>query len=472
VAGTITLTVDGGTAANPLSLSIDPGALTLAGQTVGVDTGAFDYYIGPSGTVDGDGTISDPWHIDCINTHGATYAGKSVGLLSGTYHLRDLGVDYIDNYAGNMLEIENGSSGSPTIIKSVSPRGAVIDADFPNQSAPYPRNAVIGCTSGGYVVIDGLHIKNAGYRAVTFATGAGYIIQNCFIEDQLFASPASGSSENSCAIELLISTDGATIKNNRFEGCGAPADSNRHACVQAFGSADTLVEYNTCIGGQYGQNGVHIKNTTPGNTGEIIRFNHLDMSGCSGTKTPLRVCPIGADPIEINNNVMIGGEAVIWENAAIAQTNTLWNNTIVNNGYGGAATVSINSASSGSLNYYNNIYSRSSTVGWRGDLNLPPSDRGTIDYNFYDNSPTVVFALGSSASPSYSGLSAWQAVTDHDDNSIADTDPGFVATGADAAYYQLSSGSVCKDAGRVGGTGSTAIDMGAWGGATSVGSDF
>jgi hypothetical protein len=40
VAGSITLTTDGGTAANPLSLSIDAGALTLAGQGVGVSDGA------------------------------------------------------------------------------------------------------------------------------------------------------------------------------------------------------------------------------------------------------------------------------------------------------------------------------------------------------------------------------------------------------------------------------------------------
>jgi hypothetical protein len=42
VAGTITLTVDGGTALTPLSLSIEAGALTLAGQGVGVSTG--DWY--------------------------------------------------------------------------------------------------------------------------------------------------------------------------------------------------------------------------------------------------------------------------------------------------------------------------------------------------------------------------------------------------------------------------------------------
>jgi hypothetical protein len=56
VAGTITLTVDGGTALTPLSLSIEAGGLTIAGQTL---TGTW------TATVD--------WDAPTLNTNGDSF---------------------------------------------------------------------------------------------------------------------------------------------------------------------------------------------------------------------------------------------------------------------------------------------------------------------------------------------------------------------------------------------------------------
>jgi hypothetical protein len=431
----------------------------------------FDFYIGPAGSDSNPGTLDQPWSINALNTKWASYAGKRVGLLNGNYNLRRLGVTYIDNWSSSMLLVAAGSSASRTVIQSVEPQGAVIDADYQNQPSPYRKNGVIGCSNGGYVTIDGLKIVNAGYRAIQISNGTGYIVQNCHILNQLYAAPAIGASENSAAIELLTGTTSALIRNNRIEGCGAPADANRHAAIQAFDSTNTTVEFNTIIGGSSGQNGVHFKNT--GNRGITIRYNYIDMRYCSGGSVAIRVNDVGTTPCEIHNNIFVALEPVVWE-GPIVQRTTLRNNTIVGVTGFGAAGVTINSASgAGELNFFNNIVSRTA-IGWRGDANFPSSGRGTIDFNFYDNTPTVVFSLAPSASGgSFTGLPAWRSATTHDASSLGEADPGFAAAGSEALRYQLASGSVCRNAGRVGGTrDGSVIDIGAWGGATIVGSSF
>jgi hypothetical protein len=68
VAGTITLTVDGGTSA-PLSLSIEAGALTLAGQTVGVSQGGEATYTPFIARTLGEGTNGN--NLTTFNPEGA-----------------------------------------------------------------------------------------------------------------------------------------------------------------------------------------------------------------------------------------------------------------------------------------------------------------------------------------------------------------------------------------------------------------
>ena len=102
----------------------------------------FDYYISTTGADSNAGTLAAPWAISslCMYTvnannvaNNAAIAGKTVGLLSGTY---DIG-PYIQlattaNYPGNPgyapgLSIPMGSASASTVIQSVTPRGAILD---------------------------------------------------------------------------------------------------------------------------------------------------------------------------------------------------------------------------------------------------------------------------------------------------------------------------------------------------------
>jgi hypothetical protein len=102
----------------------------------------FDFYIATDGNDANPGTQAQPWAISslCMNpvnsynvANNAAIAGKTVGLLDGTY---DVGpyclLATTAAFPGDPgfcpgLSLPMGSSGSPTVIQSVNPRGAIID---------------------------------------------------------------------------------------------------------------------------------------------------------------------------------------------------------------------------------------------------------------------------------------------------------------------------------------------------------
>ena len=100
----------------------------MAGYVMGVyapvvTPGSFDYYISPTGSDSNNGlTTSTPWALTAINTKRATYAGKTVGLMDGTYNVITItGQSTNLSTHDNTLGVAAGSSGSPTIIKAVNP---------------------------------------------------------------------------------------------------------------------------------------------------------------------------------------------------------------------------------------------------------------------------------------------------------------------------------------------------------------
>ena len=72
-----------------LALRAVPSLVRTASAQTSSPSG-FDYYISPSGSDNNPGTQSQPWAITAINTRGADYAGKRVGLLDGTYNVHAL----------------------------------------------------------------------------------------------------------------------------------------------------------------------------------------------------------------------------------------------------------------------------------------------------------------------------------------------------------------------------------------------
>src|SRR5580700_10727712 len=69
--------------------ALAPGIFTRSAQAQ-ASTSTFDYYISPSGSDSNAGTQGSPWSITAINTKQATYAGKRVGLMDGTYTVYSL----------------------------------------------------------------------------------------------------------------------------------------------------------------------------------------------------------------------------------------------------------------------------------------------------------------------------------------------------------------------------------------------
>src|SRR5689334_19284623 len=86
-----------------------------------------DYYISTTGSDSNSGTRLSPWAITALNSKRATYAGKVVGLLDGTYDVSAANTP-TRAFAVPLYNIEGGTSGSPTKIVSQTARGAWIQA--------------------------------------------------------------------------------------------------------------------------------------------------------------------------------------------------------------------------------------------------------------------------------------------------------------------------------------------------------
>lgn len=107
-------------------------AVILRGGAAILASGAsFDFFISPTGSDTNAGTLASPWAITAINTKSATYAGKRLGLLPGTYSVASL---MGTNEAVAALSIASGSSpAAQTYIASsdssgnYSPRTATLD---------------------------------------------------------------------------------------------------------------------------------------------------------------------------------------------------------------------------------------------------------------------------------------------------------------------------------------------------------
>src|SRR6266404_4313809 len=89
-------------------------------RTASAQSTSYDFYISPTGSDSNPGTQASPWSITAINSKWTTYAGKSVGILPGTYNVYSL--CQAGSYNQPALSVNGGTSGSPTLIQSTTPR--------------------------------------------------------------------------------------------------------------------------------------------------------------------------------------------------------------------------------------------------------------------------------------------------------------------------------------------------------------
>ena len=469
----------------------------------------FDYYISPNGSDGNPGTLASQWALTAINSKQSIYAGKRVGIIGdqGTYACLSIlgGGSYTGDFSTPAFFIAGGTSSAQTYIASCNSLGvytarlAVLDgqanaSNNPN-GQPLLGNVGSGCQ---YITIDGLEIKNGynrlvslGYQTAAFGgyTGPlsfGIIIQNCYVHTITNAIAAA----NSTAI-TIYSSNGAIAQNNKITDM---SDSEGRAdAIEFWTSQNSIAQYNTVIAtgpGMYA--GICNKNAS--NYNNTIRFNYIDLTlagtGVNQGGIVMDSDGSGSTTDTANNNIVISdlpvGPYLIATGAFPASVNKqLWyNNTFI--GIPGNSTVNFyRNGAAGTMTYYNNII-KTSSVGYRGDLNINTSAAALMDCNMYPSSPQLGLSADGTQNPPtiYTSLAAWAAAlpsgcVGKDAHSLT-TVPSFTNSGTLAQLYELVAGSAgsatSANPGRVGGvTSGAAVDMGAWGGAsppTQIGSNF
>jgi len=461
------------------------GAPWLFSRTARAQTTAtFDYYISPSGSDGNAGTQASPWAITAINTKRATYAGRRVGLMDGTYSIRTLiQAGNGDGYTCALsLNGAGGSSGSPTVIQAVNRGAAIIDCGSPTQNNP-----ALGTSDGstGYITIDGLKIINGGSKSIHLGlyTGTnlnipGWIVQNCEITGQNCHNVGGGATAGNYSCIEIQGGIGAQIRNNYFHGNvgnAGPTNGDHFTSTIQWTSANTLYEYNTCLGP-----GIYGKETH--NFGTTLRYNYVDNTGWTGVQ--------GIQDFVNDTSTATGTTTTIHHNVlktlmndmrpTLSQTNYLadrflcYNNTFIGlaGGVGGGVLIKTNT---GLATYYNNVHYNAAS----GDVDLMCVDidgPGVWDYDLYFATGSYVYGTFPSKTSGVrngsSTLAAWKGLMSVpcEAHALDHQDPQFVRTGSGANFYQLQSSSPAKNAGRTNGTtNGSACDMGAWGnGAPSV----
>jgi hypothetical protein len=278
------------------------------------------------------------------------------------------------------------------------------------------------------------------------------------------------------------------VRNCIIHDCQIPwpptaGSGTLHNCAGIFSEASlgNLYEYNTI----YNCNcAIYDKNK--GNGGNTYRYNYLEVNG-NYPMNALMDCaggPSGSTAFVYNNILVLapgtGSEHCLWQGictdsppgANPTQAMQFYNNTCYVLGAGGVQMgVTYQSAGSGSVTHYNNIYVGAAPGSY--DTISFNSGAGAIaisDYNAYIGGCGDHMGQGTNGAPANTyTLVNWRSSFSLDAHSFNQASASGVFTSPGGAQnpsgYQLASGSPCIGAGHTGGTsGGTPIDMGAWGG--------
>jgi len=459
------------------------GALMLpwaGARRVFAQTASFDFYISPTGSDSAPGTLSQPWSITALNKNGSIYAGKSVGIMDGTYNVYALCQNSTSGNAYPALTVAAGSASAPTLVAAVNPRKAILDAHNPSGGAyPTVECSIIGQNpnSLGNCIIDGLYLTGSYEGAIQFpATGTGeggptgIVVRNCEIYD------IAGYENDNIAGIHLHSVTGALVQNNLIHKVHATSGQAGHntAAILTFNCSSNIYEYNTvydCVVGIYDKN--------PPNGGHTYRYNYLECTGYG----PLVDCSGGSagQVVTVHNNILIGPQTSDGEDITTPSSQSLlfYNNTC---SYSGPCGVYYPSAGSGTspaavVKQYNNIFYNSNTSGNGIDTMYQRGAVTLSDYNCYSTQPgdtpmgfVQAPTAGTLVRDSLTTLTAMPL----DTHSFAAKPVFQSATTKNPAGYQLQAGSQGIQAGRVGGvSGGTPCNIGAWDGVvTRIGCGF
>jgi hypothetical protein len=460
----------------------DPGINWFSGEYNSDEYGTPDFYISTTGTgtAAGGGTLGDPWPISMLNnaTAQARYDGLVVGVMDGTYNLINILGQHDGDFATGELTVAGGTVGNPTVLVSQTRNGAIIDYQRSSMTNQVESAAIQPL--GAYVTIDGLHIKSTNYRSITnyWLGGDNLTVRNCLFTDQVFTENVGGGGKNSATFFSVGYSD-ILIQNNRFEGGGATADSDRHSVIQFYDSEDVVIEYNTIIGDTTPSGVCVYFKESLGTRNAEVRYNYLEKpSAANDSNMMILDQGDGGDTSSVHSyhhNIIYRTGAAsgisrpwFWTETGTGITGTL---TFYNNAFYGpvdeaGGLIRMFRGPPTQINFYNNILARPAAGGTYGDIGVGlVAALGTWNYNLYDSSPDMSFHYNSESNTA-TGLAAWQTASSKDANSSTTADPLFNFTGTEAEQFILQSGSTAKTLG----AGST--EIGPWVGQTQIGCDF
>jgi hypothetical protein len=490
---------------------------TLAAPSVG-----FDYYISTTGSDSNTGTLASPWAITAINSKQATYAGKRLGLMAGTYDVSSLmnaNNSTALNIQGGLL---TGASRWPTYIGACDANGhyaqGVVTLDAYGASGQYGggngnRSAIIGQDNYGGVVptnkgnwtLDGIVLSGFSLWAVhvgsydgTFGVCPNVTIQNCTF--------TNGSAQNSTVASgvnvgplVLYSYSNCAVQNCKFLNNLGWTDNIHFAAMYVWGGlasnpSSLYLRVHQCTfinsGCIYGKtDSGYIYGTTIGN----CYFDMTQKTPTGGQSMAIQgfSCP-GGDQLRnqsaFHHNIIVGNMAMDLEpqqaTGLMKWTTPIncFNNTwILNNTQGSIGPGFRFWGFTGFARFYNNLmYDSGITTGVQyGYMDTNVDGFAFSDYNIYGGlnqfttRPSGTDATGTATNNNWT---QWRtAIGGQDAHSMATAiaDP-FQNNGPLALQYQINPSGVAYNFSRESGAVSGAlVNCGAWDGrVTQIGSTF
>ena len=467
--------------------------------TINSASGAFDFYVGPSGADTNPGTQAQPWAFSSfLNTsapnhtvqggaNNAQMAGKRIGILPGTYSLQTIAGG---QWAGGGSQVDflipAGTAGNSTVVQSTSPRAAILDCQgfnhgFGNWSS-----------TSQYIVIDGFEVRNLtegfvqlGYTGLPSGSLPGFICQNCWGHGQR----STTNNGNPC---LFYIHDAANPLVNNCKYTDYSNSNGRSCALVIFWNSTQPTLLNSTVQAAAGNTNcgcAYVKNQSQKDA--FIAYNYFDVSAATSiAPDQMFAWDLGGaagDTSTFHHNILVIGNAgtgMYYANApgvgpqpySVLENKLIYNNTFVGGSLNTNSVVQFGMPAT--LTFYNNIIAHpAGSAGFRGDVDFSASSPALTDFNCFPPSPVLgLSADGGTAYPTApvpNTIAKWQAVlpagcVGKDANSVLGS-PVFVGgtPAFPAQFYQLQAGSPGKGTGSVSGLfGGAPCDMGAWGGAS------
>jgi hypothetical protein len=135
---------------------------TLLNRVVATETlsggSATEYYVSPSGNDSNPGTFASPWQT--LTKASTAPAGSVVYFRGGTY-------------SGTLTPANSGSSTNPTVFRNYPGETAILNQ---NASVQGSYGGVVRITNKQWIVVEGLHLRNAAHMGVLVDQGASNIV--------------------------------------------------------------------------------------------------------------------------------------------------------------------------------------------------------------------------------------------------------------------------------------------------------